>query len=337
MSSVVELTLFVPGLLAAQPLLAEIPAGQRPDLKLLETLLSRAEVSNWGTGERFSDLFRLFGFDAEGEVPVAAVTGVAAGFDTTQGWWLRADPVCLAPDRDRLVLMEDEPPLRMAESEALRATLNAHFAADGWQIEARSPNQWFIRLDEAPRITTTPPATSIGEDIHPHLPQGEDATLWRRYLNESQMLLHDHPINQQREAEGYRPIDSLWFWGGGALPPRGAAQWDQVISKWHLARALGRYHKVPLAGLMEDMCPPGRVLVCSEACCNAIQQGNVFDWLESLFLIQQKWLVPIADRLRDGARLVLLPGDERAFSIERPRGLARLWPRRRPLMSFLAP
>ena len=31
------------------------------------------------------------------------------------------------------------------------------------------------------------------------------------------MLLHEHAVNQQRDAHGLSPISSVWFWGGGRL------------------------------------------------------------------------------------------------------------------------
>jgi len=35
---------------------------------------------------------------------------------------------------------------------------------------------------------------------------------FRAQLNELQMQLHDHPLNQAREARGELPVNSLWLW-----------------------------------------------------------------------------------------------------------------------------
>ncbi len=43
------------------------------------------------------------------------------------------------------------------------------------------------------------------------------------------MVLHNHPRNVQRLAAGQAPVNSLWFWGAGALP-------DHVTAR--VARAL---------------------------------------------------------------------------------------------------
>ena len=47
---------------------------------------------------------------------------------------------------------------------------------------------------------------------------GEGAERWRALLNESQIVLHNHPINAVREARGAVAVNSLWFWGAGTLP-----------------------------------------------------------------------------------------------------------------------
>ena len=40
-------------------------------------------------------------------------------------------------------------------------------------------------------------------------------------MTEVQMLWHEHPVNLARERRGLPAINSMWFWGGGALeaPP----------------------------------------------------------------------------------------------------------------------
>ena len=49
------------------------------------------------------------------------------------------------------------------------------------------------------------------------LPQGADALLVHGWVNEIQMLLHEHPINAAREARGALAVNSLWLWGAGRL------------------------------------------------------------------------------------------------------------------------
>ena len=42
-------------------------------------------------------------------------------------------------------------------------------------------------------------------------------------------MLHNHPLNARRAAEGRVPVNTLWFWGGGRHPDRVQAPWRAVI------------------------------------------------------------------------------------------------------------
>jgi hypothetical protein len=73
-------------------------------------------------------------------------------------------------------------------------------------------------------VTTTPLASVRGA-IYPWLPAGGDATRWRRWLSEMQMLLHAHPVNALREAHGRVPVTGVWISDGGRVTdvPQGSA------------------------------------------------------------------------------------------------------------------
>ena len=51
-----------------------------------------------------------------------------------------------------------------------------------------------------------------------YLPDGDGADRFRNLVSEIEMALHDHDINQARQAGGLRPVNSLWLWGGGIAP-----------------------------------------------------------------------------------------------------------------------
>ncbi|MCQ2560110.1 MAG: cofactor-independent phosphoglycerate mutase [Clostridia bacterium] len=51
-----------------------------------------------------------------------------------------------------------------------------------------------------------------------NLPQGDDAEIFLQMLKQSWEILHQHPINQKRMAQGLNPANSLWFWGAGQKP-----------------------------------------------------------------------------------------------------------------------
>jgi len=45
------------------------------------------------------------------------------------------------------------------------------------------------------------------------MPQGTDAMRCQAILNQVQMLLHEHPVNQMREVVEQVPVNSIWLSG----------------------------------------------------------------------------------------------------------------------------
>jgi hypothetical protein len=135
--------------------------------------------------------------------------------------WLRADPVCLQPDRATLRLLPSASfTLDTAEADALIALLNAELGSAGWQLyRGRSPRRWYLGLD-APADATAPAPDQVARgDYDRCLPSGTDAMRHRRWLNDAQMVLHGAAVNAARERRGVLPINSIWLWGGGAADP----------------------------------------------------------------------------------------------------------------------
>ncbi|WP_370261909.1 hypothetical protein [Limnobacter sp.] len=48
-----------------------------------------------------------------------------------------------------------------------------------------------------------------------YLPMSEDCATWRRMWLNMQVELHNAPFNAAREQQGKKPLNALWFWGGG--------------------------------------------------------------------------------------------------------------------------
>ncbi|NIQ03438.1 MAG: phosphoglycerate mutase [Nitrospinaceae bacterium] len=60
-----------------------------------------------------------------------------------------------------------------------------------------------------------PPHELIGEGIRQHMPQGEANKELVFLMNQAQIILHHHPLNQARAKNGEDVINSVWFWGNG--------------------------------------------------------------------------------------------------------------------------
>lgn len=215
-----HLVLVVPGLLPEhRPAIPE-PGAQSsaaPGLARLLTLAgpARLEPAGWPAA-----LAAVYGVTRSDDWPFAPLLAATAGLDASNAYWLCADPVELEAGRDDLRLRRLVTDLDPAEAEGLIATCNAHFAGDGLRFGAREPAHWFVRVDAPQRLTTCALPAILGRTLRTRQPTGPDAPRWLRWGNEIQMLLHEHPINQQRAGRGVAPVNSVWFWGGGGLPPR---------------------------------------------------------------------------------------------------------------------
>lgn len=133
----------------------------------------------------------------------------------------RADPIYQQMDINHATLA-DQSLLNLSndESASIIESLNAQFADDGLTFHASHPQRWYCEFQQQLSIDTVSLSSAIGRDVALFRPTGTDARRWRTLLAEIEMILHSHPINQQREARGLLPVNSLWLWGEGALPER---------------------------------------------------------------------------------------------------------------------
>jgi hypothetical protein len=115
--------------------------------------------------------------------------------------------------------------LDAAESAALFASLDAHLAGTGFRLHAFPGRGWLCECPPDLECTAVEPALAVGRNLRELLPAGRDAARVRGLVNELQMLLHEHPVNERRAARGAPVMNSLWLWGfGAAVEPRVVAR-----------------------------------------------------------------------------------------------------------------
>ncbi|MDE1989759.1 MAG: hypothetical protein KGI82_04760 [Betaproteobacteria bacterium] len=273
-------------------LFPEIPDQAVPRLPNLERALARgkfARVRHEGMLESWPD-------DAAG-ASLAERRAHEAGIAGEAPHWLCADPIHLQVEGDALLLLERYSfSLLPEEAEALVTTLNRHFNDQGFKFFALSPGVWLVGLKAPACIQTTPPLRRVGRNIDGYLPQGEAARHWRGVFNEVQMLFHEHPVNQSREARGERVISGVWFWDCPA-----ATHEAQVIDS---LRAPSAY-------------------------------GDETAWQEAAQRLDRELFGPLLQRLKsgelEGFTLVALEGRYAATLTLTRWQLWRLWRRLRPL------
>lgn len=153
-------------------------------------------------------------------LPTAALLRQHARGDAAQDTWVCADPAYVQMEVDGARLMAcGTLDLDATEADQLSRTLRPLFGDHGMLIETTTPARWQLRLPQGARPPDfDPPADTLGDDLLPHLPQGDAGRRWRALFNEAQVILHNHPVNAARARRGALPVNALWFWGAGQLP-----------------------------------------------------------------------------------------------------------------------
>ncbi|MBI3571752.1 MAG: hypothetical protein HY082_11750 [Gammaproteobacteria bacterium] len=336
-----HLTLYVPGLFGTR----ESDRAQGGSWRALETLLSRAEVIDRGFPRGYEEgLFALFDLvrQENTDLPVAAVTRMFDMGVIDNDWWLRADPVHLSLDRDRLIL-SDARKLEVTQKEAGRlvAEIMEVFTADGWLLKAPHPERWYLKPMRAPKLTTSSLSQVVGRDVHGFLPRGPDDKAWHTILNEIQILLHTATINVEREKAGKLPINSLWFWGSGRLPRITPVAWTRVWSNEPVSLSLAKLSGTPAGNLPDGYTgwrkqadQTGEHLVVLDEIHDATLYNDVPRGQETLHKLETNWMEPLLRDLKSGAidRVTLMTDAGVNFTLT-SRQARRWWRWRRSLAS----
>ena len=209
---------------------------------VLARALAQADLQQLG-GDGRRQLQRHFpaALAADGGWPVAALTRQLDAADAGDGLWLRADPAHVAADMQGVRMLAHGPALALdaAQAAQLVQAVAEVFAEHGMQLSTPSPDRWYLHL---PAGLSLPGFVDIdqvlGDDLFDHLPEGEAGRLWRSLLSDTQVLLHQHPLNAERARQGKAAVNSLWFWGLGRLPAEVACRFGQVRSPDPLLQAI---------------------------------------------------------------------------------------------------
>jgi hypothetical protein len=182
------------------------------------------------------------------------------------GSWCLAQPVHFAAGLDHLRLA----PLAQAaptedEASALGALVGSHFATDELSVAAFVQGGWLLRFARSIECSTQPPDAVVGHNVRDFMPAGRDGARIRSLMNEIQMLLHEHPVNQRRERARQLSVNGWWLWGFGEATGgtstesvgrwslRSDDRWLHAI--WHaLGSDAGRFTAVAGDSLHGDTC-----------------------------------------------------------------------------------
>lgn len=242
-------------------------------------------------------------------------------------------PVHLHVGLDHLTLL---PPHAVSLSANAAATLsdaaNAHFSAVGGpRFQVLAPGCWLL-LAPRPLVVQARSATiAVGRNVADYLPRGEDAGLLGAWINEVQMLWHEHPVNEERESEGHLPVN--WLWIEGPVPQPGANPFESVHSDHCAVRGLAR-----AAGTAEVTAAPRgatelgelldgrRRLIEFSGWRRPVLDADAAGWQDAWSAFGQ-WLAPALRSMRRQARLeFVLTGEHTTITLEwSPRDRWKWW------------
>ena len=335
-----SVTLYVPGLRLHDASEMRRLTGQQQSLDAMELLFSRADFQRGNLVSPEAVLFDLFNMGQEdsSELPVGALTRyLVKGNYSGDQWVMRADPVLLQPNRDHLVLLGNSGlDIRFEDAEQIVNDINQTYSDTSWRLNVITPKQWVLEQGQPEELKTQSLSSVVGKNINDCLPKGVNEKKWHALLNELQMFLHAHPVNQQRQMQGMPMINSLWFWGAGILPVTpdddGEKPLAQCWSDETVSLALARLLKIPRTDLpanaetwLTQSITPGNHLLVIELLNSESVKTDPLMWWQSLIQFNEQWLSTMVSAVKQKNidQLRVLDSDGSCYHLTR--SLAKRW------------
>ena len=211
-----DIELIVPGLLDI-PVHEFDPAflqEQLPGINFCLRFANRIDVPVLSLDETLSDCLEL----ERRMLPMAEMAFSGGAGPVGQSMLL--EPVYLKPDISNVTVFPIERTEQSRQQVAELVTALGQTFADDMNFSLLSGQVYRAEFTRLTAPTCYPhPLSVLGKSINQFVEQAKSDLHWYRLITEMQMFLFDHPVNQQRQANGRYPINSFWFWGGGAFVP----------------------------------------------------------------------------------------------------------------------
>jgi hypothetical protein len=224
--------------------------------------------------------------------------------------------------------------LNEADARALFDTAQPYFDELGQTLLYGGPDLWFMRADDWSGLRTASPDAAIGQNLTDWMPEGERARDFRKLQNEVQMLWHEHPANEARQARGLSVINSFWLWGGAAgsatasgdahapaalpmLAISGGPAWMTALAAAAaVGQGQGRVQQQPGASQLLAQTAAGHAVAVLAELIPDGMAGDWAAWLYQLQRLEQEWFAPLLAALEDGRlkRLTLMLSDREGWT-----------------------
>ncbi|WP_308495538.1 hypothetical protein [Duganella guangzhouensis] len=234
--------------------------------------------------------------NASAPLATAVMRGCGLAAEAAEGYWFMLQPTHVQISRTHLLLSDLRGvQLSEADSRGLYELARPYFEELGYTLLHGAPGLWFMRADDWTDMCVASPDATTTQSMSDWLPEGTHARAFRKLQNEVQMLWHEHPINQARQARGLQPVNSCWLWGGagpaapqGRLAVAGGTPWMAALASPELRQPdAAQLIAQPGLAMLGDLIAPAQV-------------GDWADWLARMQRIEQDWLAPLLAALKDG-------------------------------------
>ena len=220
------------------------------------------------------------------------------GFDPADGHWFIVHPAHIEIARSHL-LLNDIRHLALSDvhSRALFETARPYFEESGLTLAYGDATTWFLRADGWRELDTASPDAAASLDISFFMPTGAAAVRFRKLQNEIQMLWHEHPANEAREAARQLPVNAFWPWAGGGSSTPSVRLHTSGVQPWiaALASASGGGKADPATAFGRDA-----IIYCDQLSAAALA-SDWSTWIGAMELLEREWFAPALAALQAGA------------------------------------
>ncbi len=245
--------------------------------------------------------------DTTAAAPLASAAMHGCGLPPQPGHWFILQPVHVQLSRTHL-LLADPRQLHLADDEArpLFELARPYFEELGKTLVYGGADLWFLRADDWSGLDTASPDAAVAQNLSDWVPEGAAALAYRKLQNEIQMLWHEHPVNQARQARALVPVNSFWLWAGAqgsaTSPPAAAAKALAVAGgpSWMMALAAPELRAPSAAQMLQRAAQSGGASVMLADLISSAVAGDWADWLAHLQRIEQQWCAPLLDAVQAG-------------------------------------
>jgi len=323
-----------------------------------------AKMSELGTVQTIPDGFppgsdvanlSVLGYEADryytGRSPLEAVSlGVQLGDHDVA---FRCNLVTLSGEknyREKTMIDYSSQEISTEEAAELISAVDEKLSSKDFQFyPGISYRHLMVWLNGETDVDLTPPHDITDKKIRDFLPQGKGSDLLLQFMEQSEEILTDHPVNRMRMKKGLRPATSIWLWGQGKKPA--LIRFEEkfgvkgsVICAVDLVKGLGlcagldvvdvpgatgnihtNFFGKAKAAVSELKKGKDFVYVHVEAPDEAGHQGNVADKVKSIEEVDQKVLGTILEGLSSieaDYRILILPDHPTPLSIKTHTGEA---------------